>query len=80
MVARITERIMERMEHMDLKRVNIMECPEWACVGVLWQRDSVTRNVGDVGAKSERNMVHDMWCALELFYFNFIYLFIYWVL
>ena len=36
-----------------------MECPEWGCVGVLWQCDSVTRNVGDVGAKSERNMVHD---------------------
>ena len=52
-------RIMERMEHMDLKRVNIMECPEWECVGVLWQRDSVTRNVGDVGAKSEQNMVYD---------------------
>ena len=59
MVARIMERIMERMEHMDLKRVKIMECPEWVCVGVLWQRDSVTRNVGDVGTKSERNMVHD---------------------
>ena len=56
MVAQIMERIMERMEHMDLKRVNIMECPKWECVGVLWQRDSVTRNIG---AKSERNMVHD---------------------
>ena len=56
MVARIMERIMERMEHMDLKGVKIMECPEWDCVGVLWQHDSVTRNVG---AKSEWNMVHD---------------------
>ena len=58
-LAQIMERIMERMEHMDLKRVKIMECLEWECGGVLWQRDSVTRNVGDVGAKSEQNMVHD---------------------
>ena len=29
------ERIMEHMEHMDLKRVNIMDCLEWGCVGVL---------------------------------------------
>ena len=52
-------RIMERLEHMDLKGVEIMECPEWECVGVLWQCDSVTRNVGDIRAKLERNMVHD---------------------
>ena len=33
-----------------------MECLEWECGGVLWQRDSVTRNVG---ARLEQNMVHD---------------------
>ena len=60
-------RIMERMEHMDFERVNIMECPEWGCVGVLWQHDSVTRNVGDVGAKSEWNMVHDKCRAPRVF-------------
>ena len=59
MVAWIMEQIMEQMEHMDLKRVKIMECPEWECGGVLWQCDSVTRNVGVVRAKSEQNMVHD---------------------
>ena len=58
-------RIMERMEHMDLKRVKVMECPEWECGGVLWQCDSVTQNVGDVRARLERNMIHDNECRLK---------------
>ena len=63
MVARIIERIMEWMEHMDLKGVKIMVCLEWEYGRVLWQRDSMTRNVG---AKSERNMVHDRFAILTM--------------